>query len=191
MKIASVLPALLLVCASGMIGQTAPVLDNCGTPFHPVPCANASTGNPVVVTNPVSPVTAQPVEGNPASLLCNIARMAPQAPDFVAPPPLDLDAAIAAGQVKYCPSCYPYPVTPFAGPYAPAAWAANFQCLTDWQLITQIAGVQQSLHAPITAGWAQGLATQFSDALVFGGVTYLPDPMPFKIYCSGPTCKPN
>jgi len=159
-------------------------------PCIPNPFDNCiSTAKPVTNTQaPITPIAT--VLMDPSTLLGNPLRLAPAYPNYAFPPPLNLDAAIAAGMVKFCLGCYPYPYPVVAGPYAPNAWAANMQAGDDWSLVTYFAGWQvgnpNGTPPPQQlANWA----TWTGDAFVFQGVTYKPTPV--VAFCNGSALEAN
>lgn len=88
---------------------------------------------------------------------------------------LNLDIVFQNG-VEGVPTQPPYPFPAVAGPYAPAVWAANYQCWIDYEGVVQpiLYYMQNNKGQVPPPSMLQHFATWSGDAFFFQGVIYSP-----------------
>lgn len=111
----------------------------------------------------------------PQTLLGNPARQIYATGGF----PLNLDIVFQNG-TNGVPTQAPYPFPAVAGPYAPATWAANYQCWIDYQgVVEPILYYMQNNNGLVPPpDMLQHLASYSGDTFFFQGVIYGPKPWP-------------
>jgi hypothetical protein len=78
---------------------------------------------------------------DPRTIYGNAERLAAIYPDYIVPPPLDVDYLLATGTIPTSiPISQPYPFPSPAGPWTPTVAAANGQCATDTDTLSYLVG---------------------------------------------------